>query len=443
MASSPDRGSPMSPGLLKVAERAKRDPDARFNSLAHLMDEAALERAFTRIRKDAAVGVDGTTKEQYGQRLEGNLRELVERLKAKRYRHQPIRRVHIPKANGKKRPIGISCIEDKIVQGALREVLEAIYEQDFLECSHGFRPNRSAHDALRAVNRMVLREGTTVVLEADIQAYFDSIDRKKLLELLQIRVADPSLLRLIGKCLHVGVLDGEKYSTPDEGTAQGSIISPMFGNVFLHYVLDQWFECEIKPRLKGRARLIRYADDFVIGFQRQYDAERVLAVLHKRMAKYGLKLHPDKTRLIPFARPPRGANGASRPGTFDFLGFTMYWRKSRRGHWTLGMKTRKAKVRKFLNELRQRCRRHRHDQVKDQHASLSRRLRGHFNYFGVNGNSRSMQCVLHQTERIWLQWLQRRSQRGHRLTWQRFSAYLRAHPLPQPRICVQIWSRAP
>jgi len=290
---------------------------------------------------------------------------------------------------------------------------------------------------------MVLREGTTVVLEADIQAYFDSIDRKTLVELLQIRVADPSLLRLIGKCLHVGVLDGEKYSTPDEGTAQGSIISPMFGNVFLHYVLDQWFECEIKPRLKGRARLIRYADDFVIGFQRQYDAERVLAVLHKRMAKYGLKLHPDKTRLIPFARPPRGANGASRPGTFDFLGFTMYWRKSRRGHWTLGMKTRKAKVRKFLNELRQRCRRHRHDQVKDQHASLSRRLRGHFNYFGVNGNSRSMQCVLHQTERIWLQWLQRRSQRGHRLTWQRFSAYLRAHPLPQPRICVQIWSRAP
>jgi group II intron reverse transcriptase/maturase len=298
----------MSPGLLKVAERAKRDPDAKFNSLAHLMDEVALERAFTRIRKDAAVGVDGISKEEYGQRLEDNLRELVGRLKAKRYRHQPIKRVHIPKANGKTRPIGISCTEDKIVQGALREILETIYEQDFLECSYGFRPNRSAHDALRAVDQMVFREGATVVLEADIQAYFDSIDRKKLLELLQIRVADPSLLRLIGKCLHVGVLDGEEYNKPNEGTAQGSIISPMFGNVYLHYVLDQWFEDEIKPRLKGRARLIRYADDFVIGFERQDDAERVREVLYKRMAKYGLTLHPDKTRLIPFERPPKGAN---------------------------------------------------------------------------------------------------------------------------------------
>ena len=443
MASSSDRGPTMSPGLLKVAERAKRDPDAKFNSLAHLMDEVALERAFTRIRKDAAVGVDGISKEEYGQRLEDNLRELVGRLKAKRYRHQPIKRVHIPKANGKTRPIGISCTEDKIVQGALREILETIYEQDFLECSYGFRPNRSAHDALRAVDQMVFREGATVVLEADIQAYFDSIDRKKLLELLQIRVADPSLLRRIGKCLHVGVLDGEEYNKPNEGTAQGSIISPMFGNVYLHYVLDQWFEDEIKPRLKGRARLIRYADDFVIGFERQDDAERVREVLHKRMAKYGLTLHPDKTRLIPFERPPKGANGASRSGTFDFLGFTLYWRKTRRGHWTLGMKTRKAKVRKFLNELRQWCRSHRHHPVRDQHASLSRRLRGHFNYFGVNGNARSMQQVRHQTERIWLQWLRRRSQRGNRLTWQRFSAYLRAHPLPHPRICVQIWARAP
>jgi len=442
MASSPDRGSPMSPGLLKVAERAKQNPDAPFNSLAHLLDEAALERAFTRIRKDAAVGVDGISKEEYGQRLEDNLRELVERLKAKRYRHQPIRRVHIPKANGKKRPIGISCIEDKIVQSGLREVLEAIYEQDFLECSYGFRPNRSAHDALRAVNRMD-REGIRVVLEADIQAYFDSIDRKKLMELLQIRVADPSLLRLIGKCLHVGVLDGEEYSTPDEGTAQGSSLSPMLGNVYLHYALDLWFERDIKPRLKGHARLIRFADDCVIGFERQDDAERVLAVLHKRMAKYGLTLHPDKTRLIPFERPRQGANGPSRPGTFDFLGFTVYWCETRRGGWRLGMKTRKAKVRTFLKELGQWCRSQRHRSMRDQHASLSRRLRGHFNYFGVNGNSRSMHRVRHQTERIWLRWLQRRSQRGGRLTWQRFSAYLQVHPLPQPRICVQIWGRAP
>jgi RNA-directed DNA polymerase len=216
----------MSPGLLKVRERAKRDPGARFTSLAHLLDEAALSRAFSRIRKDAAVGVDGTTKEQYGQALERTLRDLHERLRSKRYRHQPILRVHIPKAAGKTRPIGISTTEDKIVQGAMREVLEAIYEEDFLDCSYGFRPGRSAHDALGALNRMVDREGITVVLEADIQAYFDSIDRKKLLELLQTRVADPSFLRLVSKCLHVGVLDGEQFSKPEEGTAQGSIMTP-------------------------------------------------------------------------------------------------------------------------------------------------------------------------------------------------------------------------
>ncbi len=254
----------MSPGLLKVAKRAQRDPDARFNSLAHLVDQATLGRAFQRIRKDAAVGVDGITKEEYGRQLEENLRGLHERLRAMRYRHQPIRRVHIPKGRGKTRPISISALEDKVVQGALCEVLEAIYERDFLECSYGFRPKRSAHDALRAVDRMVSREGIAVILEADIQAFFDSMDRKKLLEMLRIRVADPPLLRLLGKCLHVGVLDGEEFSTPGEGTAQGSIISPMFGNVYLHYVLDVWFEREIKPRLEGHARLIRYADDFVI-----------------------------------------------------------------------------------------------------------------------------------------------------------------------------------
>lgn len=443
MALSTDSGSPMSTGLLKVAERAKREPDARFNSLAHLVDEAALGRAFNRMRKDAAVGVDGITKEQYGQQLEENLRGLHERLRTMRYRHQPIRRVHIPKADGKTRPIGISSLEDKIVQGVLREVLEAIYEQDFLECSYGFRPKRSAHDALRAMHQMVFREGIAVILEADIQAYFDSIDRKKLLELLQIRVADPPLLRLIGKCLSVGVLDGEELSKPEEGTAQGSSISPMFGNVYLHYGLDLWFERDIKPRLKGHARLIRFADDFVIGFERRDDAVRVMEVLHKRMSKYGLTLHPDKTRLIPFARPQYGQNDWSGPGTFDFLGFTMYWCRTRRGGWRLGMKTRKARIQRALVALGEWCRRHRHLSLKDQHAALSRRLRGHYQYFGVNGNSRSLQQVRCRTERLWLKGLRRRGQRRNRLTWERFSAYLKAHPLPSPRISVQIWARAP
>ena len=251
----------MSLGLLKVVERAKTEPEGRFHSLAHLLDVPALMRAYRRMRKDAAVGVDGVTKEQYGQDLAGNLRDLHERLVSKRYRHQPIRRVHIPKDKGKTRPIGISAFEDKLVQDAVREVLEAIYEQDFRECSYGFRPGRRAHDAIRALDRIVHQGNVSWILEADIVSFFDSLDRTKLKELLQIRVADGSLMRLLGKCLHVGVLDGAAYAEPETGTAQGSVLSPMLGNVYLHYVLDVWFEDEVKPRLRGEAHLVRYADD--------------------------------------------------------------------------------------------------------------------------------------------------------------------------------------
>jgi len=260
MANASTLGS-MSPELLRVVERAQREPEGRFHSLAHLIDVPALRRAYERMRKDAAVGVDGTTKEQYGQDLEVRLEDLHARLRSKRYRHQPIRRVHIPKGQGKTRPIGISAFEDKLVQDAVREVLEAIYEQDFLDCSYGFRPGRSAHDAVRTLDRIVHRGEVGWILEADIVSFFDSVIRSALVEMLQTRVADGSLLRLIGKCLHVGVLDGAEFTRPEVGTAQGSVLSPLLGNVYLHYVLDLWFETEVKPRLRGRATLIRYCDD--------------------------------------------------------------------------------------------------------------------------------------------------------------------------------------
>jgi len=266
----------MSPQLLGVVERARREPTGRFHSLAHLIDVPALMRAYRRARKDAAVGVDGITKERYGHDLRSNLRSLHERLKTNRYRHQPIRRVHIPKDKGKTRPIGISTFEDKLVQDAVREVLEAIYEQDFLDCSYGFRPARRAHDAIRALDRAVQRGEVSWILEADIRSFFDSLDRTKLAEMLQVRVADGALLQLIGKCLHAGVLDGAEYSEPEVGTAQGSALSPLLGNVYLHYVLDVWFEREVKPRLDGKAILVRYADDFVIGFER-HDVEMCAA----------------------------------------------------------------------------------------------------------------------------------------------------------------------
>src|SRR5919197_655705 len=332
----------MSPGLVKVVERAQREPAGRFHALAHLIDGPALTRAFHRQRSNAAVGVDGVTKAAYGQNLEANLQDLHARLKAQRYRHQPIRRVYIPKAQGKTRPIGISAFEDKVVQDAVREVLEAIYEQDFLACSYGFRPGHSAHDAVRTLQRHVERGEVRWIFEADIVSFFDSLDRTELKKMLEVRVADGSLLRLIGKCLHVGVLDGETIVEPELGTAQGSVLSPLLGNVYLHYVLDRWFETEVKPRLQGKATLMRYCDDFIIGFEREDDARRVLAGLWKRGGRFGMTMHPDKTRLLPFWRPPQEQQSGQGPATFDFVGFMFYWRRTRTGHWRMGGKTRRG-----------------------------------------------------------------------------------------------------
>lgn len=428
----------MSTGLRKVAERAKREPAGRFHSLAHLIDEELLADVYRRLRGDAAVGVDGITKEQYGQELQSNLQDLHERLRTKRYRHQPIRRVHIPKEKGRTRPIGISATEDKVVQGALREVLQAIYEQDFLDCSYGFRPGRSAHGAVRALTRAVDGGEANWILEFDVVSFFDSVDRKHLMEMLQRRVADGSILRLVGKCLHVGVLDGAEFTEPSVGTVQGSTLSPLLGNAYLHYALDLWFAEEVKPRLKGKAVLVRYADDGVLGFERQDDAQRVMAVLGKRLERFGLTLHPEKTRLLDFRRPLRSRGEGRSPTSFDFLGFCWYWRRTRKGSWTVACKTRRARLAKAIQAVYAWCRDNRHLPVKQQHAALSRRVQGHINYFGVNGNLASLKRFLHQVERSWFKWLTRRSQRA-RLNWDRYEALLQDLPLPQPRIVVQIW----
>jgi RNA-directed DNA polymerase len=428
----------MSTGLRKVAERAKREPAARFHSLAHLIDEELLAGMYERLRGKAAVGVDGITKDQYGQDLERNLRDLHERLRTKRYRHQPIRRVHIPKEKGRTRPIGISATEDKVVQSALREVLEAIYEQDFLDCSYGFRPGRSAHDAVRALTRAVDEGEANWILEFDVASFFDSVCRPQLLEMLQRRVADGSILRLIGKCLHVGVLDGEEFTTPSEGTVQGSTLSPLLGNVYLHEVLDLWFAEDVKPRLHGKAMLVRYADDGVFGFERQDDAQRVMAVLGKRMERFGLTLHPTKTRLLDFRRPQRPRSEGRSPTTFDFLGFTWYWRRTRRGSWSVTCKTRRARLARGIQTVYAWCRDHRHLPVKQQHEELRRKVQGHINYFGVNGNVVSLRRFLWHVKRSWFKWLNRRSQRA-RLTWERYEDLLGSLPLPKARIVVSIW----
>ncbi len=428
----------MSPGLARVAARARNHPAERMQSLGHHLDVEALRRSYGRIKAKAAAGVDGITKHAYGQKLDENLRALHERMRTNRYRHQAIRRVHLPKDKGQTRPIGISTIEDKIVQGALQEILGAIYEQDFEDFSYGFRPGRGARDALRTLDEAVASGGTQWVLELDIASFFDSVDRTKLEEMLQERIADKSLMRLIGKCLHVGVLDGETFSCPSEGTAQGSRLSPTLGNIYLHHVLDKWLVGVVRPRLKGRAAFIRYADDVVLCFEKRSDAERVRRVVGKRLARFGLALNPDKTRLLDFRCPPEEQKGGKGRGTFDFLGFTVYWRRSRKGNWYVALKTRRARIRRAKKALDDWCRRHRHWPVKDQHEALVRRIRGHINYFGVRGNVWNLGVIIEAAERAWHKWLNRRSQRS-RLNWKRFADLLRDFPLPKPKATWSAW----
>jgi len=429
----------MSPGLLRVMERARRNPRERQFSLAYLIDVDALKRAYGRIRKKAAVGVDDVTKEQYGRNLEANLVDLHTRLKAMKYRHQPILRAHIPKDKAQRRPIGISCLEDKIVQGALREILGAIYEQDFLDCSFGFRPERGTRDALRELYRVVRKGGANVILEADVKSFFDTVHRRTMKEMLGYRIADRSFMRLVGKCLHVGVLEGQVFTRPDQGTVQGSIISPMLGNIYLHNVLDKWFEHDVKPRLRGNATLIRYCDDFIIGFEHMEDAKRVMEVLGKRFERFHLSLHPGKTRLIDFRRPPIGQTGGKGPGSFNFLGFTVYWRRNRKGMgWHIASKTRKARLTRAVSNAYDFCRRHRHKPIAVQHKALVSRIRGHLVYFGVNDNGKSLSTFVYWVTRAWHKWLNRRSQRA-RLTWKRFQDLLRDYPLPKPKVYVNLW----
>src|ERR1700730_18511679 len=342
-AAEPD---PVSTKQQQIAELAKQDPHMGLFSLAHHIDLRWLYEAYLRVRKNGAPGVDGQTAADYSAHLGDNLRSLLERAKSGTYRAPPVRRVHIPKGTGDEtRPIGFPTFEDKVLQRAVVMALEPIYEQDFLPCSYGFRPGRSAHQALADLWQQTKQVAGGWILEVDIRKFFDTLDHAHVRELLRQRVRDGVLLRLIDKWLKAGVLEEGCLTHPEAGTPQGGVISPLLANVFLHYVLDVWFEQEVKPRLKGHAYLIRYADDFVIGFANERDARRVLEVLPKRMAKYGLTLHPDKTRLVPFqrpsAQPPRGSSGGPgpQPGTFDLLGFCHYWGRSWRGNWVVKRKT--------------------------------------------------------------------------------------------------------
>lgn len=430
----------------RVAELAKQMPRTVLTSLSHHIDLEWMREAYRLTRKDGAVGVDGQNARDFAENLDENLQDLLDRAKSGKYRAPAVKRVYLLKGKGKTRPIGIPTFEDKVLQRAVVMLLEPVYEQHFLDCSYGFRPGRSAHQALETTWRGLMRMGGGWVLDLDIKAFFDSVDKSKLQHMIRRRVNDGVVKRLIGKWLNAGVLESGQIRYMETGTPQGGVASPLLANIYLHEVMDLWFHTQVIPRLKGRAFLVRFADDAALCFERESDARRVMEVLPKRLGKYGLTLHPEKTRLIEFCRPSRTTkridrSSGNRHRTFDLLGFTHYWGLSRKGSWIIKRKTAKGRLSRALVAIAQWCRRNRHRPVKEQHAILVNKLRGHYAYYGITGNGRSLSAFCLFAKRVWRKWLNRRSNRAH-MDWAKFGRLLKRYPLPPAVVVHSIYRRS-
>jgi RNA-directed DNA polymerase len=418
--------------LAQIAEQSNREPARVFTTLVHHLDEDFLTEALHQLRKDAAAGIDQMTVAEYSQNLKENISALHQRLVNRTYRAQPAKRVWIPKAEGSQRPLAILVLEDKIVQRAVVMLLEAVYEPHFHAFSYGFRRQRSAHGALSYLRDQCLKLGINWIIDADIAKFFDTIEPTHLRTILQRRVNDGAILRLIGMWMHVGVLEEGKVVRSETGTPQGGVISPILANIFLHTVLDEWFETTVRPRMGGNCFLVRFADDFVMGYALKGDAEKVFRVLPKRFERYGLSIHPEKSRLVQFSRPYwRQGKG---PGTFAFLGFDHYWDKTRSGGWTIKRKTQGKRLRRFLSGLHEWCRVNRHLNIVEQHQILKSKLRGHYQYYGVRGNYKMLEVVYEHAAAVWKRWLGRRSSKRP-LNWEQWMVRWQAIcPLPKPRI---------
>jgi group II intron reverse transcriptase/maturase len=401
-------------------------------SLNQYLDEEWLEEAYRRTRKDGATGVDGVTGAGYAaEGLNDKLADLKERAKSGTYRAPPVRRTYIPKGDGRMRPLCIHGFEDKVLQRAAVMLLEPVYEEEFLDCSYGYRPGRSAHMALEAIWKQTMSMGGCWLIDADIKGFFDTVAHTELKEMLNRRIGDGVIRRLVSKWLHAGVWEMGGVSYPGKGTPQGGVISPLLSNIYLHEVLDKWFEEQVKPLLKGRAFMVRYADDFVMGFESRRDADRVLQVLGKRLARFGLELHAGKTRMVDFH--PSGKDGTG--GSFDFLGFTHTWRMSRKGRPYVCRTTEKSRFGRALGKMKAYLTKTLNHPLPDQRIGLVRRLEGHYNYYGLIGNSKALGRFLVEVQKQWLTSLRRRS--GHhanRWTWERFNRMLEQQPLPRPMI---------
>jgi RNA-directed DNA polymerase len=403
-----------------------------FTTLAHHMDGAFLTEAFSQLRKDAAAGIDEMTVTEHAGNLGERIADLHRRLVNREYRAQPARRVWIPKGDGGQRPLAILVLEDKIVQRAVAMLLEAIYEPHYCEFSFGFRRRRSAHQALAYLRQQCLEHDINWIIDADIQKFFDTISWEELRAILQKRVNDGAILRLIGMWLHVGVVEEDRVINQEMGTPQGAPISPILANIFLHTVLDEWFQNEVRSRMKGNCFLARFADDFVMGYSLKSEAERVYNVLPKRFERYGLRIHPEKSRMVQFSRPYwKQGKG---PGSFAFLGFTHYWGKTLSGGWTIKRKTQGKRLSRFLSGVGDWCKENRHADMARQYGILSAKLRGHYQYYGVRGNYKMLEVAYEGMRAKWKKWLSRRNSKD-RMSWEKFGVKVEEiFDLPKPRI---------
>jgi RNA-directed DNA polymerase len=417
--------------LQKIAEQALNYPEMVFTTLLHHIDLVWLEEAFFQTRQGGASGVDKITTEVYVRELDKNLKDLLNRLKSGKYRATPVKRVWIEKEGGKKRPLGIPVLEDKIVQRAVLMLLEPIYEKMFYKFSYGFRKCHSQHQALQELREQCLKGNIRWILDADVSGFFDNIGHGKLREFIKKRVNDGGIMRLIGKWLNAGVLESGNLSHPDKGTQQGGVISPFLGNIYLHYVLDEWFEGTVKPRMKGKCFIIRYADDFLIGFELDSDAKRVMEILPKRFEKYKLAINTDKTALVDFTKPSEKIETDGKSGTFNFLGFTHYWGKSLRGYWVIKRKTMSKRLKRAIKIFWEWIKANRHAPLKEQYNALCQKLSGYYQYYGIVGNYKAIDTVYHSVMCSWKYWL---SRCGSRFTWDKLKDIVGNFLLPKPRI---------
>ena len=427
--------------LLRITEISKNNPKEKFTSVYHLINEDMLMMCHKELDGNKATGIDKVTKKEYAENLENNIKELVNRLKNKAYIPAPAKRVNIPKANGKTRPLGIAIYEDKIVQLALKKIIEAIYEPKFLECMNGFRPSKGCHTAIKQLSDNIERRKVGYIVDADIKGFFNNVDHNWLMKCLEQHIQDPNILKLVKRFLKAGVIENGIYSKTEVGTPQGSILSPVLANIYMHYVLALWFEKKVKPNVRGEAHITIYADDYVCGFQYRDVAELFFnKLLPERLAKFNLQLEPSKTRLIEFGRFAEERRKGKRPETFDFLGFTFYCGKNRNGKFNVKKKTSRKKYISKIKEYNEWCKNNRHLKVKDLINKTNIKLQGHYRYFGIEDNYRMIKAYKEEVRKIIFKWLNRRSQRKS-CSWEKFKCLERIYPLVRPRIYATIRDR--